>query len=127
MSFDEEWRAIAKSRRIDYKKKNSSENLDNFSQKFSKIRLNAYYFQTSTSRVQFSKNSQNSEFSKRNVTFQKIRKDIIKLSDIEVEQGLKCNMSGRSMKRIALQLPIQFSFPRILRPVFVYATVGVAT
>lgn len=39
MSFDEEWRAIAKSRRIDYKKKNSSENLDNFSQKFSKIRL----------------------------------------------------------------------------------------
>lgn len=39
MSFDEEWRAIAKSTRIDYKKKNSSENLDNFSQKFSKIRL----------------------------------------------------------------------------------------
>lgn len=39
MSFDEEWRAIAKSRRIDYKKKNSSENFDNFSQKFSKIRL----------------------------------------------------------------------------------------
>lgn len=40
MSFDEEWRAIAKSRRIDYKKKNSSENLDNFSQKFfPKIRL----------------------------------------------------------------------------------------
>lgn len=31
--------AIAKSTRIDYKKKNSSENLDNFSQKFSKIRL----------------------------------------------------------------------------------------
>lgn len=39
MSFDEEWRAIAKSTRIDYKKKNSPENFDNFSQKFSKIRL----------------------------------------------------------------------------------------
>lgn len=78
-------------RSITKKKKNSSENFLNFSQKFFKIRLKSAYFQTSTSRVQFSKNSQNFRIFQ---TFRKIRKDI-KLSDIEVEQGLKVCTSTR--------------------------------
>lgn len=93
MSFDEEWRAIA-NQTIDYKKRKKihqkiSTILNNFSQNFSKIRLKLFSNFDIQSTI-FQKFIEFRIFQ----TFRKIRKDI-KLSDIEVEQGLKVCTSTR--------------------------------